>query len=80
MSDRAGLGATTKEVTPQVLGATDLSELLSRQKAWLDPDFPPMPSSLAHDWDIFNHGDEQKGLQWTEIEWKRPSEIKKSSE
>ena len=80
MSDRAGLGATTKEVTPQVLGATDLSELLSRQKAWLDPDFPPMPSSLAHDWDIFNHGDEQKGLQWTEIEWKRPSEIKKSSD
>ena len=50
-----------------MLGATDLSELLSRQKAWLDPDFPPMPSSLAHDWDIFNHGDEQKGLQWTEI-------------
>jgi hypothetical protein len=41
------------------------------------------PSSLASDWNLFYNGNQsqlQRGLLWTEIEWKRPDEIKLHSE
>jgi hypothetical protein len=66
-------------VEARILQPAELQSLMQRQKPWIDPDFPPAPISLAHDWQKFQDGDESdltRGLLWTEIEWKRPEEIK----
>ncbi len=63
----------------RTLQPAELKSLMQRETPWIDPDFPPAPISLAHDWQIFQDGDDadlSRGLLWTEIVWKRPEEIK----
>jgi alpha-tubulin suppressor-like RCC1 family protein len=82
-SQAAVQSATETTVEMQPLQPSELKELLKRTEAYVDPDFPPLPRSLAHDWDKFYNGNTQevsRGLLWTEIEWKRPSEIKLHSQ
>ena len=66
-------------IETRILQPAELQSLTQQKTPWVDDDFPPVPRSLAHDWERFQAGDERelsRGLLWTEIEWKRPSEIK----
>lgn len=75
------IAQTTAEpdIETRILQPAELQSLIQQKAPWVDDDFPPGPRSLAHDWQRFQEGDERelsRGLLWTEIEWKRPSEIK----